>query len=339
MRRGKQQLLQLQQGCRRKDNSAAGAFVALVAMLPWWAGIGLALVSYLVIHAWAGNPGAASPARPDQAAAIAFHGMRTAVLPVLQYLVPALCLFAAAASAWRRRQRQALARQSAAQQDAAQALNGMSWQEFEQLVGEAFRQRGYQITETGGGGADGGIDLVLRKGSEKLLVQCKQWRATLVSVNVVRELYGLVAAEGATGGVVVTSGRYSSDAQAFAEGRNLQLIDGKPLHGWLQEGATSKSSQAIQPRRDYFVGTPAESPSPQSFAVTCTPACPKCGKPMLHRFAKRGSNAGQESGGQRVSWVQGVSVIGQMILKADNFLCKAPRQSGWILPCIIEAMF
>jgi restriction system protein len=263
-------------------------------MLPWWAGAGLALVSYLMFHAWAGNPGAAPPARPDQAAAIAFHGMKTAVLPVLQYLLPALFLFAAAASVWRRRQRQALAKQAAAQQDTAQAMNGMSWQEFEQLVGEAFRQRGYQITETGGGGADGGIDLVLRKGSEKLLVQCKQWRATLVSVNVVRELYGLVAAEGATGGVVVTSGRYSPDAQAFAEGRNLQLIDGDTLHGWLQEGSKSRSVQARQPRRDSAAQTPIASPTFQPAAIQHTSTCAQCGKPMLRRLAKRGSNAGQE---------------------------------------------
>ncbi len=38
-------------------------------------------------------------------------------------------------------------------------LNGMSWREFEMLVGEAFRLGGYTVSETGGGGADGGVDL------------------------------------------------------------------------------------------------------------------------------------------------------------------------------------
>ena len=32
------------------------------------------------------------------------------------------------------------------------ALDGMSWQKFEMLVGEGFRQQGYQVTETGGAG-------------------------------------------------------------------------------------------------------------------------------------------------------------------------------------------
>jgi restriction system protein len=59
----------------------------------------------------------------------------------------------------------------------ADALDGMSWREFEILVGEAFRLQGYGVTEIGGGGADGGVDLVLKKGSEKFLVHCKQWKA------------------------------------------------------------------------------------------------------------------------------------------------------------------
>ena len=50
----------------------------------------------------------------------------------------------------------------------------MIWREFEMLVGEAFRLQGYQVVETGGGGADGGVDLVLRKDRETFLVQCKQ---------------------------------------------------------------------------------------------------------------------------------------------------------------------
>lgn len=74
------------------------------------------------------------------------------------------------------------------------------------LIGEFFRQQGYSVTETGGKGPDGGVDLELRKDGELHLVQCKQWQALKVSVKVVRELYGVMAAQGAAGGYVVTSG-------------------------------------------------------------------------------------------------------------------------------------
>lgn len=87
-----------------------------------------------------------------------------------QYLLPFLSLVGAAMSAWRRRQRSRLAAE-VAQNPSADALDGMSWREFEMLVGEGFRLQGFRVVETGGGGADGGVDLVLSRpgqnGSEK----------------------------------------------------------------------------------------------------------------------------------------------------------------------------
>ncbi len=68
-----------------------------------------------------------------------------------QYILPLICLFAAALSALRRRARKKLV-VDVAQSPASDALDGMSWREFEMLVGEGFRLQGYQVVETGGGG-------------------------------------------------------------------------------------------------------------------------------------------------------------------------------------------
>jgi restriction system protein len=43
-----------------------------------------------------------------------------------------------------------------------------------------------------------------------------------VGVDVVRELYGVMATKGAAGGFVVTSGRFTDDANGFATGRNVR---------------------------------------------------------------------------------------------------------------------
>lgn len=115
-----------------------------------------------------------------------------------QYLLPMICIFGAVISAVRRRQRRALF-DTASASSSAEALQGMSWQQFELLVGEGFRRRGYAVKEVGGGGADGGVDLVLAKAGEKTFVQCKQWKAFKVGVSTVRELYGVMAAHGAAG--------------------------------------------------------------------------------------------------------------------------------------------
>lgn len=80
-------------------------------------------------------------------------------------------LAGAAASAWRRRHRRKQVA-NVVQSAAADALDGISWREFETLVGEGFRSQGYQVVETGGS-ADGGVDLVPTKDGERFLVQRK----------------------------------------------------------------------------------------------------------------------------------------------------------------------
>lgn len=177
-----------------------------------------------------------------------------------------------------------------AQHKAADALDGMRWREFEMLVGEGFRLQGYQVVETGGGGPDGGIDLILsrpgKNGSEKFLVQCKQWRAYKVGVDVVRKLYGVMAAKGATGGFVVTSGRFTGEATQFASGRNVTLVDGPKLHGLIRQAKASDRRASVRP-------APDRAARPSSMPTT-DPDCPLCHKPMVKRTAKRGANAGNE---------------------------------------------
>jgi restriction system protein len=237
-----------------------------VALLPWWVGVVLALVSYLLLHSVASQQVGAS-AQPGQVGALVTQTLWKTLAGVGQYILPILCLGGAGMSAWRRRVRQNIVT-DVAQNKATDALDGMSWCELEMLVGEGFRLQGYQVVETGGGGADGGVDLVLTKpgknGGEKFLVQCKQWRALKVGVDIVRELYGVMAARGATAGFVVTSGRFTDEATSFASGRNVNLVDGPKLHGLIRQAkagidrsparSSSSSSAAAAPGDKFAVG-------------------------------------------------------------------------------------
>ena len=216
---------------RRHKTGSAEDLVSLVAMMPWWAGVALAIGFHLSLHHFASGQ-VSPPPSPGHAADRVFHALWTGLAAFGQYILPALCLFGSALSAWKRKQRKSLVA-DVAQSKAADVLDDISWQEFELLVGEAFRLQGFSVKENGGGGADGGIDLVVTKGGEKFLIQCKQWKAYKVGVEVVRELYGLMAAKGATGGFVVTSGRFTAEATNFASGRNVNLIDGPKLRGLL----------------------------------------------------------------------------------------------------------
>lgn len=243
-------------------------------MLPWWVGSVLAVVAYVWLHSVA-TTDVSAVVQPGKMRDFVGQTLFRTLASVGQYLLPLAFLVGAAMSAYGRFKRHALHEQVAGSSDRG-ALNNMSWQQFEALVGEAFRRKGYTVTETGGGGADGGIDLVLKKEGETFLVQCKQWKAYKVSVNTVRELYGVMAAEGATGGFVVTSGVFTDEARAFAVGRNIELLDGKALHERIRGvSALSKAASAA--------------PTVESEDA---PACPVCQSAMVKRTAKRGANSG-----------------------------------------------
>lgn len=291
---------------RRKKSSGFEDMLDLLALLPWWICVALAAASYVFLHGLAVVPPTAELAgRPsDMVVATVQKGLIFGLASIGQYLLPLMCLIAAAMSAWRRKQRKALVSTVAQAQDAA-ALDGISWREFELLVGEAYRLQGFRIIELGGNGPDGGVDLVLLKGSEKFLVQCKQWKAQRVGVATVRELYGVMAARGATGGFVVTSGRFSNDARDFARGRNISLVDGHQLFAMVQQ---ARQSLVNGPKAVHASGTPAAALARAAVATASAtapaapaapslapapPACPRCSAAMELRTARQGAHAGK----------------------------------------------
>ncbi|UXC19946.1 MULTISPECIES: restriction endonuclease [Comamonas] len=288
---------------RRKKSSGLEDMLDLLALLPWWICVALAGASYVFLHRLAVVPPTADLAgRPaDMMAAVVQKGLIFGLASIGQYLLPLMCLVAAAMSAWRRKQRQALVKGVVQAQDVA-VLGDISWREFELLVGEAYRLQGFRIIELGGNGPDGGVDLVLLKGGEKFLVQCKQWKAQRVGVATVRELYGVMAARGATGGFVVTSGRFSNDAQAFARGRNITLVDGPQLLAMVQR---ARQSLVNGPKATQASGTSAASTARTNVATASAaapvaaspapaqPSCPRCSAAMELRTARQGAHAGK----------------------------------------------
>lgn len=239
---------------------------------------GLAVVSFLVLHGLAGVEIDAAPSTRE-IGAFAAKSMFQAVAKFAQFIVPLVFVGGAIASFVAKARRTELVDAIAAS-NAPDSLNEMTWREFESLVEEAYRLRGYSVRRIGGDGPDGGVDLVLDRGSERVLVQCKQWRAMKVGVSTIRELYGVMAAKGAASGIVVTSGRFTDDAVEFASGRNINLVEGDELRRMIR---------AAKGVRGAPVARPAESPP---IGVSAT-GCPQCGSPMIKRVAKRGANAGQ----------------------------------------------
>ncbi len=105
--------------------------------------------------------------------------------------------------------------------------------EFEFFVGEVMRREGWTVSERGRQeGPDGNIDLELRRGDERRIVQAKRWQSWLVGVDEVRAFAGTLVREGLPGqaGVFVTLSDFTSQARAEGKAIGIELVDGSDLH-------------------------------------------------------------------------------------------------------------
>jgi len=199
--------------------------------LPWWLSFALAGAAWFYLSGHAAM-------RPSSFYVRHIQDVKPALMAwapwmgayVGQYVVPAILGAAGIGSWWRGWRSKRLIRQ--VNRDPRIAVHGMDWRDFERLVGEIFRSRGYRVQMTDSG-ADGGVDVVVYRGAVKAFVQCKQWKSTKVGVAVVRELFGVMSSEGVEEGYVVTCGYFTEAAKDFAHGLNITLVDYDLLCDWV----------------------------------------------------------------------------------------------------------
>jgi len=163
-------------------------------------------------------------------------------------------------------------------QKSVATIRDLSWKEFEELVAEAYRRQGYQVVENNRGGADGGVDIWLKKDGALHLIQCKQWKSQKIGVKVVRELYGVMTAEGAASASVVCSGMYTQEAKNFVTGKSIDLVDGPQLEVMIRQVQPVQSSATV----------------PNCKSAPVSSSCPRCGSELVRRRARKGKNAGNE---------------------------------------------
>src|SRR5690348_8075821 len=106
---------------------------------PWWVGVGIAGVIYVSLRF-------VLPAVDLKSTFV--QGIARGISPIA-WIFALPFMFAALGSAvrqflnWRRFNKQT----------SIESIRELTWREFEQLVGEAFRRQGYVVEEVGGGGA------------------------------------------------------------------------------------------------------------------------------------------------------------------------------------------
>ena len=229
-------------------------FIDLLVELPWWVSVLVSASAYVVMASVL-----PSIQTDNQINAMV---LKAFMLPA-PYIAGMILLAAPFALLNARRKAKQLDTQRS-----IQTVRDLHWRNFEELVAEAYRRQGYRVTE-GGYGADGGIDLELRKDGQLTLVQCKQWKTQKVSVNVVREMFGVLTAHKANRFIIISSGTFTQQAIDFAAGKPIELIDGPKLLALVNDVQVSSQVTMEKPK-----------------------VCPKCSGELVERTAKRGPNAG-----------------------------------------------
>ena len=248
----------------RRSGGLDDDLIALFAELPWWS-VPLAAAFVFILLAWA-LP-AAFPARTPADRVSIGHVLLTPTYAALAAGVVAI--LGLVGQVERRRHRRLFG-----MNQNLDAVRALTWRDFERWVAEAYRRKGFEVSATASG-ADGGVDLVLRRAGETTYVQCKHWRASKVDVRPIRELYGVMASGGAQRGVLVTAGRFTTAAQSEAQGKPVALIGGNNLLRLLGNAPEAGPEIVMS----------------GSSAATA-PNCPRCGTSMVVRHARRGTSPG-----------------------------------------------
>jgi restriction system protein len=154
-------------------------------------------------------------------------------------------------------------------------LKQLEWRRFEQLCAAYFETLGFR-TRIVRSAADGSADIHLYGEScehASMIAQCKAWSAYRIGINPVRELRAAVASASVGKGALLTPGRFTQEAVAFAGRENIQLIDGARLLGELTALSPEKALALLRfaTQGDYR-----------------TPTCPSCSIKMVTRQSTSG---------------------------------------------------
>ena len=291
----------------RRKKGLVIELIEIARRLPWWVGVVLAVIAYLVFHQMAVMEIQATGQVKDIGGAI-LRQMLKVISMFGQYLVPFAFLIGALVSAYEKVKNkpnplreasqtfpeasvEPIFKQGVSGEDtyaiwrapsvtqipdrwSLDLLLSIDWRRFEEVCAEYFRLCGFHAT-TQSHGPDGGIDVKLYapKGHSKLvnIVQCKKWGKP-VGPKALRELLGVMTASKLSRGIFVTSSVFNDEAARFATENRIHLLDGRHFMSKILERSSEDQARLLKvaTEGDYL-----------------TPSCPSCGIKLLKRERKK----------------------------------------------------
>lgn len=132
-------------------------------------------------------------------------------------------------------------------------LQRLPWRRFESLIETLYSQVGFRI-RTQPHGHDGGLHIWLysrhQAGPPVSVVRCEHGRPAPVGVGMLRELSGVMYAQGARRGHYVSSAGYTSEARDYAKRHGIHLLDLQGLVALIKGRGTEQREALWQAAMD-----------------------------------------------------------------------------------------
>lgn len=151
-------------------------------------------------------------------------------------------------------------------------IDKMDGLQFEHYLKALFKELGYK-SEVTKGSNDFGADLIIKKDSEKTVIQAKRYKyKNHVSIDAVQQIYTAIPYYKANSGWIITNSQYTKSAEKLASVTNVKLIDRYKLVNFINEIKPSitptEVKKIIQPKAR---------------------KCPECKNDLIIRRSKAGN--------------------------------------------------
>ena len=198
------------------------SIIDFLAQIPWWISVSLSASFYLLLKF-------AVPYFEAQSSLV--NEVHVSLGPVFAPVVALAFLAPVTFSLLKSTRKKKLH----ALKEEIQAIQQLSWHQFRDMVAEAYRHSGYTIMENSTFTTDPNVDLVMRKGANLYLVQCRYWQNRKLGIREVKNLFFHMHEKQASGVMLLTTGIFTNQARHYAAGKPINLLDGIELVDLLSE--------------------------------------------------------------------------------------------------------
>lgn len=179
---------------------------------------------------------------------------------------------------------------------ALEQLRGLKWRKFAHFVVALLEKRGLSIDEQDRQPGEGGVDLMMRRGNARYIVQCKHSSAYQLNDAGIQELVKLIHMQSAAGAILVNAGNADSRLHPLANRHGVEILEGRELWEQLEsclpfdivEHIHQETARRLQRKRrsalaaaglfaliaaavGFLLGGPAQEPAPSVISAPPDP--------------------------------------------------------------------